>query len=48
MEPLHWALLVKPFIALVLIGVCVIPLIMLLDRIWPNGPVKRFLFKKRG
>lgn len=41
-------LLLRPLIALVFLGCIVLPIRLGIDRLWPDGPVKRFLFKKRG
>jgi len=45
---IEYGLLFRPLVALVLLGLVVLPIVIGLNRIWPDGPVKRFLFKKRG
>lgn len=47
MTNITWALLLKPFIALVFLGLIVLPLVMLAKRYLPEGKLKEFLFKER-
>jgi hypothetical protein len=47
MVPWHWAAILKPLGVLIFLGLIVLPVKMALDRCWRDGPVKRFLFKKR-
>lgn len=42
------ALLIKPFVALILLGLIVLPITLLLDKYWPDSKFKRFMFKRRG
>jgi hypothetical protein len=48
MEGWQIALVLKPLVALILLGLVVLPIKLALQRYWPDGPVKRFLFKRRG
>lgn len=48
MDGSSWALLLRPLAAIILLGLIVLPICILIDKIWPDGPVKRFLFKRRG
>jgi hypothetical protein len=40
------AMVLKPFIALILMGLIVLPIKMLFERIIPEGKVKRILFTR--
>jgi hypothetical protein len=42
------ALLIKPFVAIIFLGLIVLPIAMLIDKFWPDSKLKRFMFKKRG
>lgn len=39
--------LLRPFILMVFLGLVVLPFVLLVRRFMPDGPLKRFLFKKR-
>jgi len=41
------ALALKPFLVLAFAALIVIPIKLALERVWPDGPVKRFLFRRR-
>ncbi|WP_396615496.1 hypothetical protein ACHZ97_14585 [Lysobacter soli] len=46
-----WVLLLKPVVGVAFVCayfVVVIGLVKLLHRVWPDGPVKRVLFRERG
>ncbi len=46
MEAVNIALLLKPFAALVLFGLVVLPIELVLARFWPEGRLKRVLFDR--
>jgi hypothetical protein len=46
MRAIDIALLLKPFAALVLFGLIVLPIELLLARFWPEGRLKRVLFDR--
>lgn len=48
MESTVWiAMLIKPLVALIFLGLIVLPLVILVKRFMPEGKVKEFLFKER-
>ena len=46
MEAWQLAILIKPFILLLLFGFIVLPIKMLFQRLLPEGKIKRILFKR--
>jgi hypothetical protein len=44
---MYLAFLLKPFIALALFALLVYPIAWAIDKVIPNGKVKRFLYKRR-
>ena len=42
------ALIARPFAALILLGFIVLPIKIIIYRLWPDGSIKRFMFKERG
>lgn len=46
MEAVNITLLLKPFAALVLFGLVVLPIELVLAKFWPEGRLKRVLFDR--
>lgn len=46
MSGMDWALLLRPFVALLLFGAIVIPIELVLQRLWPDTTLKRILFDR--
>ena len=46
MEPWHWAVLLKPLATSAFFAIVVIPLELLLRKIWPESRVKSLLFDR--
>lgn len=48
MEPVHWALLLKPIVLPIFMFTMVAPVAWLLFQVFPNGRVKVVLFRDRS
>lgn len=47
MEPVHWAILLKPILVPIFMFVMVAPVAWVLFKVFPNGRLKVILFKDR-
>lgn len=48
MQSYHWAILLKPFGALIMFGLIALPISLVIKRLMPDGKVKTFLFRRIG